>query len=159
MDEEMTSLAENNTWELVSPPKGKKIIQNRWVLQVKIKTDGTLDRFKARLLAKGYTQKAGIDYNEAFSPVARYDTVRTVLSVAATDGLKLLQFDIKTAFLHGKLKEVYMKQPEGYDDGTGRVCKLKRNLYGLKAPRYWNHRFVNFFKKQEMKSSSAQCCQ
>lgn len=152
-------MIENGIWQLVNPPKGKKIVQNRWVLRVKTKADGTLDRFKARLVAKGYTQKAGINYDETFSPVARYDTVRAVLSVAASESLKLLQFDVKTAFLHGELKEkVYMKQPEGYDDGTGRVCRLKRSLYELKqAPHCWNRRFVNF-KKQEMKCSSADPC-
>ncbi|KMQ87021.1 integrase core domain protein [Lasius niger] len=119
MDDEMFSLAENNTWELVNPPKGKRIVQNRWVLRVKTTADGTRGRFKAWLVAKGYTQKAGIDYDETFSPVARYDTVRAILSVSAAENLKLLQFDIKTAFLNGDLKEeVYMKQPEGYNDGT-----------------------------------------
>lgn len=80
MDEEMSLLAENNTWELVNPPKGKKIVQNRWVLRVKLTADDAQGKFKAQLVAKGYIQKAGIDYDETFSPVARYDTVRAVLS-------------------------------------------------------------------------------
>lgn len=160
MDDEMFSLAENNTWELVNPPKGKRIVQNRWVLRVKTTADGTRGRFKARLVAKGYTQKEGIDYDETFSPVARYDTVRAILSVSAAENLKLLQFDIKTAFLNGDVKEeVYIKQPEGYNDRTGRVCKLKRSLYDLKqAPRCWNRRFTDVIKKQEMKRSSADPC-
>lgn len=160
MDEEMSSLTENNTWELVNPPKRKRIVQNRWVLRIKSTADDTQGKFKARLVAKGYTQKAGIDYDETFSPVARYDTVRAVLSVSAAENLKLLQFDIKTAFLNGELsEEVYMRQPEGYSDKTGRVCKLKRSLYGLKqSPRCWNRRFTEFIKKQEMKRSSADPC-
>jgi hypothetical protein len=147
-------------WKLVDLPPGKKLISNRWVLRVKTKADGSIDRFKARLVAKGYSQKQGIDYDETFSPVARFDTVRTVLSVAAAENLKLLQFDIKTAFLYGELQEeIYMKQPEGYDDGSGRICKLDRSLYGLKqAPRCWNKRFVNFIEKQGLNCSSSDPC-
>lgn len=147
-DEEMASLLENETWDLVELPKGKRPIANRWVLRLKLKADGSIDRFKARLVAKGYSQKPGVDYDETFSPVARFDTVRAILSIAAFEKLKLMQFDVKTAFLYGELQEeVFMKQPEGYEDGTGKVCKLNRSLYGLKqAPRCWNKRFVDFLK-------------
>ena len=91
-------------------------------------------------MQKGYAQEQGIDYDETFSPVARYETVRTLLAVAASKNMKLKQFDVKTAFLYSELEEeVYLEQPEGFDDGSGRVCRLKRSLYGLKqAPRCWN---------------------
>lgn len=160
MDEEMSSLAENDTWDLVSLPPGKKTIGNRWILRVKIKKDGSVHRYKARLVAKGCSQKWGIDYEETFSPVARFDTVRTLISVAASERLKLLQFDVRTAFLYGTLEEeVYMCQPEGYDDKSGRVCKLKRSLYGLKqAPRCWTKRFGEFMINQGFVRSSADPC-
>lgn len=160
MREEMEALAENETWELVSLPKDAKLISNRWVFKTKLKEDGSVDRFRARLVARGFTQEAGVDYGETFSPVARYDTVRIVLAVAAVEKLLLAQFDVKTAFLYGLLQEeVYMNQPEGFDDGSGRVCRLKRSLYGLKqAPRCWNNRFVNFMKRQGLEATSADPC-
>lgn len=160
MDEEMESLTENGTWELVEKPTDRKIIDNRWVLRKKLHPDGSTDRYKARLVAKGYSQKSGIDYDETFSPVARFDTIRTVLSVAASEKLQLAQFDVKTAFLYGELKEViYMKQPEGYTDETDRVCRLLKSLYGLKqAPRCWNQKFVQFLKRYGLKVSSADPC-
>lgn len=96
MEGEMVSLAENKTWKSVDLPRGKRIVKNRWVLRVKEKSNGTFDRFKARLVAKGYSQRHGIDYEETFSPVSRFDTVRTILSVAASENLQFQQFDVKT---------------------------------------------------------------
>ncbi|KFD66793.1 LOW QUALITY PROTEIN: hypothetical protein M514_20937, partial [Trichuris suis] len=160
MEDEMQSLAENQTWVLTDLPADKKVLSCRWVLRVKTKADGTVDRYKARLVAKGFAQKYGIDYDETFSPVARFDTVRTILAVSADEDLVLRQFDVKTAFLYGSLEEeVYMKQPEGFDDGSGRVCKLQRSLYGLKqAPRCWNTRFKEFIRKQKLEQCHADPC-
>ena len=143
MDDEMNLLNENNTWTLVNKPGDKMVIDNWWVYRVKMNLDGTVDKFKARLVAKGFSQKAGVDYNETFSPVARFDTIRSVLSVAASEKLHLAQFDVKTAFLYGESDEnIYTHQPARYEDGTDRVCKLNRSLYGLKqAPRCWNRKF------------------
>jgi len=95
-------------------------------------------------VTRRFKQQADIDYHETFSPVARFDSIRIILSIAASRNLKLQQFDIKTAFLHGKLEEIiYMKQPLGYEDGTGRVCRLNRSIYGLKpASRCWNNCFT-----------------
>lgn len=155
---ELASLEENETWELVERPKGVKIIGTRWVLRKKEKPDGSI-RFKARLVAKGYAQQKGIDYNETFSPVARYDTVRVLLALIACSGLRLAQFDVTTAFLYGYLPEeekIYVEQPEGLEDKTGRVYKLKRGLYGLRqAPRCWCKRFFDFMRKQDLQNSSA----
>jgi len=105
-------------------------------------------------------QKAGIDYDENFSPVAHYNTVRAVLAVAALERLELRQFDVKMAFLYGTLQEeVYMRQPEEFYNGSGRVCKLKRSLYSLKqAPRIWNQQFVDFMKNKRLKVSTADPC-
>ncbi|KRY87936.1 Retrovirus-related Pol polyprotein from transposon TNT 1-94 [Trichinella pseudospiralis] len=108
----------------------------------------------------GLHAKAGNDYDETFSPVARFDTVRALLSIAAVERLKLQQFDVKTAFLYGALKEeVYVKQSEGFENGTNQVYKLNRSLYGLKqAPRCWNLRLVEFLRKQGLKQSTADPC-
>ena len=160
MDEEMKSLAENNTWELVDKPDNRMVIDNRWVYRVKTNLDGTVDKFKARLVAKGFSQRAGVDYNETFSPVARFDTIRAVLSVAASEKLNLAHFDVKTAFLYRERDEViYMRQPTGYEDGTDRVCKLNKSLYGLKqAPRCWNRKFRNFLEKHGLQVSNEDPC-
>ena len=157
--EELESLKENSTWELVDRLKNVQVLQNRWVLRQKLADSGEI-RFKGRLVAKGNVQKQGIDYEETFSPVSRYDTIRTLLAVAAAEKMKLDQFNIKTAFLNGVLEEeVYMEQPEGFEDGTGRVCLLKKSLYGLKqAPRCWNKCFVEFMTKTGFKNSNADPC-
>lgn len=98
---------------------------------------------KARLVVRGFNQKPGVDFQETFSPVVRFDTLRSVLSVAASENLHLAQFDVKTAFLNGHLfEDIYMTQSEGFSDSTDRVCKLLRSIYGLKqSPRCWNQRF------------------
>ena len=160
MNDEVKSLHENNTWELVNLPSGVKAISSRWVMRVKLRADGEIERYKARLVAKGYNQKEGIDYNETFSPVARFNTIRSVLSVTANEGLSIAQFDVKTAFLNGDLEEdIYMIQPDGYSDGTPKVCKLKKSLYGLKqSPRCWNKRFLNFMSSVGLIESNADPC-
>ncbi|KAL0394937.1 UNVERIFIED_CONTAM: Retrovirus-related Pol polyprotein from transposon TNT 1-94 [Sesamum latifolium] len=139
----MSSMAKNNVWELVDLPARRKTIGNKWVLKVKHKEDGSIDKFKARRMAKGYTQREGIDYEETFSPVVRFTSVRLIL-VAHLD-LKLFQMDVKTAFLNGELnEEIYMDQPEGFQE-MGQICKvchLKRSIYGLKqSSRQWYYRF------------------
>lgn len=146
MNVEMEALEKNGTWELVRLPKGKKPVGCKWVYTVKYRADGSLERYKARLVAKGYTQTYGIDYLETFAPVAKMNTVRILLSLAANYGWDLQQFDVKNAFLHGELEEeIYMEVPPGYgkDLAANTVCKLKRALYGLKqSPRAWFGRFA-----------------
>lgn len=159
MHEEIESLNQNNTWILVDKPEGQKILNSRWIFKIKINPDGT-KRYKARLVIKGCSQIEGIDYTETFSPVVRFDTVRTMLSIAVKDDLILGQFDIKTAFLHGTLKEnIYMRQPDGINDGSKKVCKLVKSLYGLKqAPRCWTEHFGTFVKNFGFKESEADPC-
>lgn len=132
----------------------------KWVYSIKTKTNGEIDRFKARLVIKGYEQKYGLDYTETFSPVVRYDTVRLLLWLAAAENLEIGQFDCKTAFLNGRLEEaIFMVQPDGYNDGSGRVCKLNRSLHGLKqAPRCWNRRLSQFLNTIGFKSNPFDPC-
>ena len=160
MDSEIASLKENQTWEVVDLPKGAKALPCKWVYRVKETQDGRIDRYKARVVIKGFSQRYGIDYRETFSPVAKLATIRSILSVAANENLHLSQFDVTTAFLYGHLEEeIYMKQPEGYEEGEEKVCKLQRSLYGLKqAPRCWNHRFIAYIKKLGLSVSTADPC-
>lgn len=135
MDSEHQALLHNNTWHLVPRPKGKNIIGCKWVYKVKRKSDGTIDRYKAHLVAKGFKQRYGIDYEDTFSPVMKAATIRLILSIAVSKGWSLRQLDIQNAFLHGILEEeVYMSQPPGYvdKDHPSYVCKLDKALYGLK---------------------------
>jgi endo-beta-N-acetylglucosaminidase D len=132
MDDEMSSLVENGTWTLVDKPSDRLIVNSKWVYKTKLKADSTIDRYKARLVAKSYTQQQGIDDNETFSPVVRFDTIRMLLSTAARKNLMLSQFDVKTAFLYGDLEdEIYMQQPEGFNDGSGRACRLDWQSAGI----------------------------
>ncbi|KAH0818236.1 hypothetical protein GEV33_004555 [Tenebrio molitor] len=129
IDEEIQSLKQNQTWTLVEPPKNQQVIDNRWVYKIKRNEDGSVQKYKARLVARGLRQIAGVDYNETFSPVSKFDSIRIILCVAASEKLILRQFDVKTAFLYGKIDEIlYMQQPDGYQDGTKRVYKLNRSF-------------------------------
>jgi len=123
--EEMQSQQSMNSWTLVKRPTHKKVLTGRWVFKLKGE-----DKFKARFVARGYEQKEGIDYHETFAPVCRFETLRTLLAVATAKQYKLLQFDVSTAFLNGILEEeIYMEQPEGFNDDSGKVCKLYKSLY------------------------------
>jgi histone deacetylase 1/2 len=157
MDIEYDALMKNKTWHLVPPTKGRNIIDCKWVWKVKRKADGTLDKYKARLVTKGFKQRFGIDYEDTFSPVVKMASIRIILSVAISRGWSLRQLDIQNAFLHGILEEeVYMKQPPGYEDKNkpGFVCKLDKALYGLKqAPRAWYARLSTKFLKLGFKAS------
>jgi len=149
MDEEIQSIEKNNTWELTTLPGGKKPIGVKWVYKTKYKSNGEVDRYKARLVAKGYKQKPGIDYFEVFAPVARLDTVRMIISLAAQNSWKIFQMDVKSAFLNGVLEEeVYVEQPLGYvkKGFEDKVYRLRKALYGLKqAPRAWYTRIDSYF--------------
>jgi hypothetical protein len=133
MDEEYHALITNQTWHLVPSTHGQNVIDCKWVYKVKRKADGTVDHNKACLVAKGFKQQYGIDYEETFSPVVRSATIRVVLSLAVSRGWNLRQLDMKNMFLHGVLEEeVYMRQSPGYETRLGYVCKLDKALYGLK---------------------------
>ena len=130
MQEEMDSLAKNGTWSMERNTGGQRVVDNRWVFKRKLDADGNTTRYKARLVARGFSQVKGVDYNETFSPVMRYHSFRTLMALAAARKLKINFFDVKTAFLHGELKErVLMRQPEGFSDDTARVCLLRESLW------------------------------
>ena len=149
MEEELRALDQNHTWDLVPLPAGKHLVGSRWVYAIKENSVGSLERHKARVVAKGFTQKYGLDYQETFAPVAKMNTVRILLALAAHHGWKLQQYDVKNAFLHGNLtEEIYMALPPGYyslapSTPASVVCRLWKSLYGLKqSPRAWFARFT-----------------
>ena len=135
MNIEMQSLKDNDVWDLVELPPGRKAVGCKWVYMVKIGADGCVERYKARLVAQGFTQKYGFDYDETFCPVVRLESLRVLVALSVQYGLKLHQVDVTTAFLNGNLEEeVYMSQPKGFvKKGKEQyVCKLKKSIYGLK---------------------------
>lgn len=158
MDEEFNSLIKNKTWTLVDLPNDRKPISCKWVYKIKYKQN-KVDRFKARLVARGFTQRYGLDYTETFSPVVRMDTVRILLTLANQFKWRMTQIDVKTAFLYGSIKEeIYMNQPEGYSKSS-QVCKLNRSLYGLKqASLEWNRCFSKFLKTSNLKPLLSDSC-
>lgn len=159
MNEELKSLRENKVWELVKRPKAN-IVTNKWVLKIKRKPDGSIDRYRARLVARGFSQIYGIDYLETYAPVANTTSIRALFANAALKDLQIAQFDVKTAFLYGDLDEtVYMEQPEGFQQGNNLVWRLKRSLYGLKqSPRQWNQKFSSFLKDMKLQVCEADSC-
>ncbi|GKA78969.1 putative RNA-directed DNA polymerase [Tanacetum coccineum] len=153
----MNSLHENNTFELVKLPKGKRVLKNKWVYKLKTEEHNSRPRYKARLVVKSFSHKRGIDFDEIFSPVVKMGSIRVVLSLAASLDLEVEQMDVKTAFLHGDLdKEIYMEQPEGFQvkGKEGYVCRLQKSLYGLKqAPRQWYKKFESVIGKNPFNAS------
>ena len=145
---EMDALEKYKTWEYVELPKEKKPVGCRWVFTVKYKVDGSLERYKAGLVGKGYAQTYRIDYLETFAPVAKMNTVRILLSLAANREWSMHQYDVKNAFLHGDLdEEIYMEVPPSFELLNKKVCKLKKAFYGLKqSPRAWFSRFSKVMK-------------
>jgi len=158
IQEEMEVLNRNKIWNLILLLNEKKIVGCKWVFSIKHKVDSSIKRYKARLVANGYTQTYGIDYQETFSPVAKLNTVRVLLSLAANLDWPLHQFDVKNAFLHKDIKEeIYMDIPSGYiSSSPGIVCRLQRALYGLKQlPRAWFGRFSMAMRKCGFQQSNS----
>ncbi|GJZ77014.1 retrovirus-related pol polyprotein from transposon TNT 1-94 [Tanacetum coccineum] len=141
-------------------PAGQKLVSCKWLFKIKEGIEGVQKpRYKARLVARGFTQRASIDYNEVFSPVVQHTCIRVILALTACKNYELEQLDVNTAFLHGNLEEViYMKQPPGYKQGN-KVCLLKKSLYGLKqSPRQWYRRFDEYMLSNGFKRSSYKNC-
>ncbi|GJW52222.1 ribonuclease H-like domain, reverse transcriptase, RNA-dependent DNA polymerase [Tanacetum coccineum] len=155
MEIELDSINKNNTWTLTTLPTNHKAIGLKWVFKTKRDAKGEIIKYKARLVAKGYVQEQGIDFDEVFAPVARIETVRLILALAAYHGWQVHHLDVKSAFLHGDLKEeVYVTQPEGFiqQGNSGKVYKLTKALYGLRqAPRAWNVKLDQTLKSLDFK--------
>ncbi|KAK1435086.1 hypothetical protein QVD17_00846 [Tagetes erecta] len=158
MQQEITALEKNGTWTLENLPEGKRAIDSKWVYKTKYKPSGEVERYKARLVARGFKQLEGVDYHDTFAPVAKLVTVRTLLAVAVKKDWIIHQLDVNNAFLHGDLnEEVYMKIPQGFSkENETRVCRLRKSLYGLKqASRNWYQRFTTFLLGLDFRQSKA----
>jgi hypothetical protein len=148
MQEEYRALMANQTWTLVPRLPGANVVTGKWLFRHKLRADGSLERYKARWVVRGFTQRPGVDFDETFSPVVKSATIRAVLAIAAARDWPVHQMDVNNAFLHGHLVErVYCQQPAGFVDEhhPDHVCLLDKSLYGLKqAPRAWFDRFAKF---------------
>jgi hypothetical protein len=142
--EELAMIDKNQTWMLVDRPTHKKVIGVKWIFKTKLNADGKINKHKARLVMKGYSQEAGIDFTENFAPVSRHETIKLLLALTAQNGWYIFQLDVKSAFLNGVLnEEIYVEQPAGFEksNSTNKVYLLKKTLYGLKqTPRAWYSR-------------------
>ncbi|CAA0830901.1 cysteine-rich RLK (RECEPTOR-like protein kinase) 8, partial [Striga hermonthica] len=145
INSEIESIMHNNTWELVDFPPGSKPLGCKWILKKKYKDDGTIDKYNARLVVKGFKQTEGYDFFDMYSPVTRITSIRVLIAIAAMHDLEIHQMDMKTTFLNGDLEEeIYMEQPEGFvaPGKEKKVCRLVNSLYGLKqAPKQWHEKF------------------
>ena len=159
---EFNSLIANGTWDLVDLPENKKLVGSKWVFKIKHDSNGQVDRITARLVAQGFSQKHGIDYNDVFAPVARYTSIRSILAIANQLDLEVHQMDVKSAFLNGKLnEEIYMHQSEGFVNAEKprKVCRLKKSLYGLKqSARCWNIVLDKHLKNSGYSQSPVDLC-
>ena len=155
-------MQQNGTWNLVNLPDGKKVVGCKWVFKHKRGANGNIQWYKARLVAQGYSQKYGINYNEVFTPVAKYNSLHTVFAIVNELYLDIHQMDVKTAFLNGDPGgEIYMQQPDGFvdKDHPEMVCRLRKSLYGLKqAARCWNKAIDELFKNSGYFESDADPC-
>ena len=148
MHEELEQFERNEVWKLVPRPEHHNVIGTKWIFKNKLNEEEKIVRNKSRLVAQGYVQEEGIDYEETYAPVARLDAIRLLLSFACANDFKLFQMDVKSAFLNGIIKEeVYVEQPPRFEDSDHPdwVYKLQKALYGLKqAPRAWYEKSSSF---------------
>ena len=158
MNEEITAHLTNGTWDVVELPPGREAIGSKWVYKVKHKADGTIERFKARLVAQGFSQRPGFDYLETFAATMRWSTLRIILALAAIEDLELRSVDISHAFINSNIDtEIYMKQPEGFKQGGPNiVCRLNKSLYGLKqSPHLWSEKLASVLSELGFKHMQA----
>ena len=162
MKDELVSMDRNQVWDIVDLPSGKRPIGCKWIYKTKLNPDGSIKRYKSRLVAKGFTQREGIDYYETYAPVSSKDLLRIVMALVDHFDLELHQMDVKTAFLNGELnEEVHVQQPQGFEikEKEHMVCKLKRSIYGLKqASHQWYFKFNDTIMKYGFKENIVDQC-
>eukprot|EP00253_Pinus_taeda_P011168 PITA_11168 len=151
MNEEYQSIMKNGVWEIVPRLENKSVVTSKWIYKIKHAVDGSIDKYKGKFVARGFSQEEGIDYEEAFAPTTRYTTIQSLISLAVSMKWKVHQMDVKTAFLNGTIdEEVYIEQPLGFEVNgkEGFVCRLEKALYGLKqAPRAWYARMDAYLQR------------
>jgi hypothetical protein len=148
MTKEYQSILKNDVWDIVPRPKGKFVVTSKWIYKIKHAVDRSIEKYKSRFVARGFSQVEGLDYDDTFSRVAQYTSIRSIIALVASMGWKLHQMDVKTTFLNGEIEEeVYIEQPEGFviHNEISHVCRLNKSLYGLnKAPRAWYEKMDGF---------------
>ena len=163
MNDEITALRDNETYEITPLPEGKTVVGGRWVYAVKLGPNGE-EKYKARFVAKGYSQIPDIDYHETFSPTARLTSVRMLMQLAVQGDLVVHQMDVKTAYLNAPIDcEIYVEQPEGFEqegeNDEKLVCKLHKSLYGLKqSGRNWNNMLHEYLSNEQFEQSQVDAC-
>lgn len=157
IQDHLQSLASNHTWSIIDKPKDVNLVSTKWVFKIKTLPNGQIDKYKARLCARGFSQQYGIDYFETFSPVVRMESLRVLLALAASHNLEVHQMDVVSAYLLGELEEdVYIDIPEGLSMPEGKVLKLQKGLPGLKqSGNIWNKRITNFFRGEGLEPIAA----
>ncbi|UYV72172.1 hypothetical protein LAZ67_9002061 [Cordylochernes scorpioides] len=162
MEEEFHSLTSHNVWTLVPKPENENLIKGKWIFNIKMNPDGSIDKRKARFVAMGHNQKLGVDYEESFAPVMKLDSLRTLIAIASQQNMKIEQYDVKTAYLNAELKDdVYLEQPEGFVQAgqENKVCKLNRSLYGLpQSGRCWNEKINQIFNDIGLRRLESEPC-
>lgn len=162
MRSEYDSLISNNVWKLVDRPPNENVVKCKWVYKKKYDANGNFEKYKARLVARGFTQIRGVDYNDTFSPVVRHSTLRILFALANELNLNIDHIDVTTAFLNGELQEtIFMEQPPGFgnDDCKSKVCLLLKGIYGLKqASRNWNAKVHHLLSNNSYKQSKCEPC-
>jgi hypothetical protein len=160
MRAEQDALLDHNTWTLVKRPAGRNVIAGKWIYKVKLAADGSVDKYKARYVAKGFSQIEGLDYHETFAPTCKPETFRLILALAAQKQLYLGQLDVKAAYLHSPIdEEIFPEQPDGFQNGQGLVCRLNKSIYGLKqAAKNWYQELASFLLSQGFTRSRNDYC-
>jgi hypothetical protein len=159
MTEEYRSILKNDVWDVVPRPEGKFVVTSKWIYKIKHAANGSIKKYKAIFLARGFSQIEGVDYDDTFAPLARYTSIRSIIALVSSMGWKVHQMDVKTTFLNGEIEEeVYIEQPEGsvIHNEKSHVCRLKKALYGLKqAPCAWYEKMDGFMMSFGFNKSAA----